>query len=210
MSCVNSPVWWWWCNGVRRFLFMFWKTQHGHLHLLHLIRASSSMVILHVTKQKSSQTGFMNMTMSSVYFPQVTSESCDFGMRYSGRFLSTNVLLTKKDVIMSTRNQNLKDNVEYMPWRIERHGEWIFVVIQSSRLFCVLGNIARGTKRLGADFKNRHKYFNTTTQCKVKMHFFVNKKEEQESGHCEYFFSLTELYCKQIKCYFHIADDIGN
>ncbi len=44
-----------------------------HVHpfmttVYHLLMATSSRIMYHVTKLKSSQTGFLNMTMSSLYF----------------------------------------------------------------------------------------------------------------------------------------------
>ncbi len=41
--------------------------EHVHLQCTTLLMATSSRIMHHVTKLKSSQTGFLNMTMSSLY-----------------------------------------------------------------------------------------------------------------------------------------------
>ncbi len=55
--------------------------------------ATSSRIMHHVTKLKSSQTGFLNMTMSSLYSnglhsPQISIQQSTFGMWWNGRFTS--------------------------------------------------------------------------------------------------------------------------
>ncbi len=52
------------------------------LQCTHLLMATSSRIMHHVTKLKSSQTGFLNMTMSSLY------KNGTFGMWWNGRFAS--------------------------------------------------------------------------------------------------------------------------
>ncbi len=81
---------WWWCNGVGAILLAHfgplstnWASfrHHGlpelcivpeHVHpfmtqCTHLLMVTSSRIMHHVKKLKSSQTGFLNMTMSSLY-----------------------------------------------------------------------------------------------------------------------------------------------
>ncbi len=86
--CLNGSGWWWWCNGVGIFswhtLGLLVPIEHrlnataylsivaDHVHLFmttvyHLLMATSSRIMHHVTKLKSSQTGFLNMTTSSLY-----------------------------------------------------------------------------------------------------------------------------------------------
>ncbi len=55
--------------------------------------ATSSRIMHHVTKLKSSQTGFLNMTMSSLYSNglhshQISIQESTFGMWWNGRFTS--------------------------------------------------------------------------------------------------------------------------
>ncbi len=50
----------------------YWSIVADHVHpfmttVYHLLMATSSRIMQHVTKLKSSQTGFLNMTMSSLY-----------------------------------------------------------------------------------------------------------------------------------------------
>ncbi len=87
LPCLNGSGWWW-CNGAEDiFLAHFgslstnWASfKHHSLHRVLLLTTSiplwlqctifwctSSRIIHHVTKLKSSQTGFLNMTMSSLY-----------------------------------------------------------------------------------------------------------------------------------------------
>ncbi len=59
----------------------------------HLLIATSSRITHHVTKLKSSQTGFLNMAMSSLYSNglhshQISIQSSTFGMWWNGRFTS--------------------------------------------------------------------------------------------------------------------------
>ncbi len=68
--------WWWWCNGV-----IFWHTLGSLVPIEHCLNICSSLYDYsvpifwcyfqqdnaHVTKLKSSQTGFLYMTMSSLY-----------------------------------------------------------------------------------------------------------------------------------------------
>ncbi len=49
LPCLNGSGWWWWCNGVGGIFLAHFGSFH------------------HVTKLKSSQTGFLNMTTSSLY-----------------------------------------------------------------------------------------------------------------------------------------------
>ncbi len=63
------------------------------LQCTHLLMATSSRIMHHVTKPKSSQTGFLNMTMSFTLlkWPPVTrsqSNRAPFGMWWNGRFTS--------------------------------------------------------------------------------------------------------------------------
>ncbi len=69
-----------------------------HVHpfittVTHLLMATSSRIMHHVTKLKSSQTGFLNMTMSSLYSNglhshQISIQQSTFGMWWNGRFTS--------------------------------------------------------------------------------------------------------------------------
>ncbi len=61
------------------------------LQFTHLLMTTSSRIMHHVTKLKSSQTGFLNMTMSSLYSNglhnhQISIQQSTFGMRWNGRF----------------------------------------------------------------------------------------------------------------------------
>ncbi len=88
LPCLNGSGWWWWCNGVgdiflahfgplvpieqRLNTTAYLSIVADHVHpfmttVYHLLMASSSRIMHHVTKFKSSQTGFLNMTMSSLY-----------------------------------------------------------------------------------------------------------------------------------------------
>ncbi len=63
------------------------------LQCTHLLMATSSWISHHVTKIKSSQTGFLNMTMSSLYSNglhshQISIQKSTFGMWWNGRFAS--------------------------------------------------------------------------------------------------------------------------
>ncbi len=85
-SCLNDSGWW--CNGMGDIfghtLGPLVPIEHNlnataylsivadHVHpfmttVYHLLMATSSRIIHHVTKLKSSQTGFLTMTMSSLY-----------------------------------------------------------------------------------------------------------------------------------------------
>lgn len=92
MPCAHSLSWHRWCNGLGNVVFWhtfglvntnqstpeltaYLKIVADHVHsfittivLTHLLMATSSMIMYHVTKQKPSQTGFTNVTMSSVFF----------------------------------------------------------------------------------------------------------------------------------------------
>ncbi len=69
-----------------------------HVHpfittVTHLLMTTSSRIMHHVTKLKSSQTGFLNMTMSSLYSNglhshQISIQQSTFGMWCNGRFAS--------------------------------------------------------------------------------------------------------------------------
>ncbi len=80
--------WWGWCNGVGNIFLAHFvhlvSIEHrlnatvylsivaDHVHpfmttVYHLLMTTSSRIMYHVTKLKSSQTGFLNMTMSSLY-----------------------------------------------------------------------------------------------------------------------------------------------
>ncbi len=82
LPCLNGSGWWWWCNGVGDILlaqlvpiehrlnataYLSIVADHVHpfmttvYHLLMYFQQDN------VTKLKSSQTGFLNMTMSSLY-----------------------------------------------------------------------------------------------------------------------------------------------
>ncbi len=63
------------------------------LQCTHLLMANSSRIMHHITKIKSSQTGFLNMTMSSLYSNglhshQISIQERTFGMWWNGRFPS--------------------------------------------------------------------------------------------------------------------------
>ncbi len=63
------------------------------LQCTHLLMATSSRIMHHVTKPKSSQSGFLNMTMSSLYSNglhshQISIQESTFGMWWNGRFAS--------------------------------------------------------------------------------------------------------------------------
>ncbi len=63
------------------------------LQWTHLLKATSSRIMHHVTKLKSSPTGFLNMTMSSLYSNglhshQISIQKSTFGMWWNGRFAS--------------------------------------------------------------------------------------------------------------------------
>ncbi len=88
LPCLNGSGCWWWCNGVRDiFLAHFgslstnwasfkrhslpeyccWPCPSLYDYSVPSSDATSSRIMHHVTKLKSSQTGFLNMTMSSLY-----------------------------------------------------------------------------------------------------------------------------------------------
>ncbi len=89
LPCLNgSGWWWWWCNGVgdismAHFVslstnwalfkhhslpeYCCWPCPSLYDYSVPSSDASSSRIMHHVTKLKSSQTGFLNMTMSSLY-----------------------------------------------------------------------------------------------------------------------------------------------
>ncbi len=87
MPCLNDSGWWW-CNGVGDiFLAHFkplstnwasfklhslpeyccWPCPSLYDYSVSIFWCTSSRIMHHVTKLKSSQTGFLNMTMSSLY-----------------------------------------------------------------------------------------------------------------------------------------------
>ncbi len=87
LPCLNGSSWWWWCNGVGdTFLAHFgllstnWVSFKCHSlpeyccwpcpslfdYSVPIFWCTSSRIMHHVTKLKSSQTGFLNMTMSSL------------------------------------------------------------------------------------------------------------------------------------------------
>ncbi len=88
LPCLNGSGCWWWCNGVGDiFLAHFgsfstnwalfkhhslpeyccWPCPSLYDYSVHIFWCTSSRIMHHVTKIKSSQTGFLNMTMSSLY-----------------------------------------------------------------------------------------------------------------------------------------------
>ncbi len=88
LPCLSGSGWWWWCNGVGDiFLTHFgsistnWASFKHHSlpeycccpcpslydYSVHIFWCTSSRITHHVTKLRSSQTGFLNMTMSSLY-----------------------------------------------------------------------------------------------------------------------------------------------
>ncbi len=87
LPCLNGSGWWW-CNGVgdiflahfrpfsnnwasfKRTAYLSIIADHVHPFMTTVYPSSdatSSRIMHHVTKLKSSQTGFLNMTMSSLY-----------------------------------------------------------------------------------------------------------------------------------------------
>ncbi len=82
--CLNATAY---LSIVADHVHPFMTTVYSHL----LMVTSSS--IMHVTKLKSSQTGFLNMTMSSLYSNglhshQISIQYSTFGMWWNGRFTS--------------------------------------------------------------------------------------------------------------------------
>ncbi len=88
LSCLNGSGWWWWCNGTGDiFLAHFgplstnwaafkrhslpeyccWPCPSLYDYSVPIFWCTSRRIMHHVTKLKSSQTGFLNMTMSSLY-----------------------------------------------------------------------------------------------------------------------------------------------
>ncbi len=88
LPCLNGSGWCWWCNGVGDiFLAHFgpfstnwalfkrhslpehccWPCPSLYDYSVPIFWCTSSRIMHHVTKLKSSQTGFLNMTMSSLY-----------------------------------------------------------------------------------------------------------------------------------------------
>ncbi len=66
---------------------------HPFMTTVYLLMATSSRIMHHVTKLKSSQTGFLNMTMSSLYSKglhshQILIKWSTFGMWWNRRFTS--------------------------------------------------------------------------------------------------------------------------
>ncbi len=89
------------------------------LQCTHLQMANSSRIMHHVTKLKSSKTGFVNMTMSSLYSNglhchQISIQQSTFGMWCNGRFASWIMSIWTK--ISEKCFQHL---VESMPRRIK-------------------------------------------------------------------------------------------
>ncbi len=87
LPCLNGSGWWW-CNGVGGIFlthfgslsinrasfkhhslpeYCFWPCPSLYDYSVHIFWCTSSRIMHHVTKIKSSQTGFLNMTMSSLY-----------------------------------------------------------------------------------------------------------------------------------------------
>ncbi len=82
--CLNATAY---LSIVADHVHPFMTTVYSHL----LMVTSSS--IMHVTKLKSSQTGFLNMTMRSLYSNglhshQISIQYSTFGMWWNGRFTS--------------------------------------------------------------------------------------------------------------------------
>ncbi len=88
IQCLNGSGCWWWCNGVGDIFFAHfgplstnwalfkhhslpeyccWPCPSLYDYSVPSSDANSSRIMHHVTKLKSSQTGFLNMTMSSLY-----------------------------------------------------------------------------------------------------------------------------------------------
>ncbi len=82
LPCLNGSGWWWWCNGVGDIFlvpiehrlnatdYLSIVADHVHPFMTTVYPSSdttSNRIMHHVTKLKSSQTGFLNMTMSSLY-----------------------------------------------------------------------------------------------------------------------------------------------
>ncbi len=113
LPCLNGSGCWWWCNGVGGiFLAHFgllstnwasFKLQSTWVLLLTtsislwlqctIFWCTSSRIMHHVTKLKSSQTGFLNMTMSSLYSNdlhshQISIQQSTFEMWWNERFTS--------------------------------------------------------------------------------------------------------------------------
>ncbi len=87
LPCLNGSGWWW-CSGVgdvvlahfgsfstnwalfkRHSLpeYCSWPCPSLYDYSVHIFWCTSSRIMHHVTKIKSSQTGFLNITMSSLY-----------------------------------------------------------------------------------------------------------------------------------------------
>ncbi len=92
LTCLNGSGCWWWCNGggdifVARFVpsehclnttvYLSIVADHVHPFMISVPSSddTSSRIMHHVTKLKSSQTGFLNMTMSSLYSTVTRSQS---------------------------------------------------------------------------------------------------------------------------------------
>ncbi len=82
LPCLNGSGWWWWCNGVGDILlahlvpiehrlnataYLSMVADHVHLFMTTVYHLLMYFQQDNVTKLKSSQTGFLNMTMSSLY-----------------------------------------------------------------------------------------------------------------------------------------------
>ncbi len=70
-----------------------WPCPSLHDYSSHRLMATSSSIMHHVTKLKSSQTGFLNMTRSSLYsnglhIHQISIQKSTIGMLWNGRFAS--------------------------------------------------------------------------------------------------------------------------
>ena len=104
LPCVNSPGWW--CDGVgyvfsAKFSFLntnqTWLKRHSHsivadhVHpfmatVYHLLMGTSSRIMHHVTKKKSSQTGFMTSSgaFSGLSHRQILIQQNTLGMWQNG------------------------------------------------------------------------------------------------------------------------------
>ena len=112
-----------WFDAKASLKYRCWPSISTYCHSYHLLMSTSSRIMLHVTKQKSSQSG-LNMTMSSGYFSGFPSHQNGFCGRMNKQ---VNVHLTDMqkwhDAIMSTWSRILKESfqhlVESITWRTE-------------------------------------------------------------------------------------------
>ncbi len=141
---------WWWCNGVGAILLAHfgplstnWASfkhhslpelcivpEHVHPFMTqctHLRMVTSSRIMHHVKKLKSSQTVFLNMTMSSLYSNclqshQISIKLNTFGMWWNRRFASwmSSQQIWCYHVNMDQNLWRIKEHlVESMPRRIK-------------------------------------------------------------------------------------------